>query len=165
MLNLASTHTIKLFKIHMKNQLNYSFFKMNKGCGICCASGIHIVQVFVFVVFYATNIHTLVNNVVNAIFNLYLEILHKQKSPLCSELCCRRGQLQLRSIMKRIFEKKKPPQRFDPLVLLLTRWRGRHLARSLSKGVALLHQGVYYDSCTPCETEVVSPSAISGWSV
>lgn len=58
-----------------------------------------------------------------------------------------------------------PPQRFDPLVLLLTSRRGRLLARFLSKGAALLHQGVYYDSCAPCETDVLSPSAISGWSV
>ena len=36
-------------------------------------------------------------------------------------------------------------------------WRG------LSKGAALLHQGVYYDRDAPCETDVLS--AINGWSV
>lgn len=45
--------------------------------------------------------------------------------------------------------KEKPPQRFDPLVLLITSRRGRLLAR-LSVDARLLHQGVYYDSCAPC---------------
>jgi hypothetical protein len=102
-------------------------------------------------------------DVPGVVFNIYLEVVHrlckdkKPPQPSCSAVGG--GHYRIRYL------KKKPPQRFDPLVLLLASRRGRLLARSLSKGAALLHQRVYYDRDAPCETVVESPSASNGWSV
>lgn len=75
-------------------------------------------------------------NVVRAVvFDVYLKIVHSVLSMMPSRFA--QGE-------------KMPPQRYDPLVLLVTRRRGQLRARFLSKGAALLnHQGVYYDSGAP----------------
>ena len=160
MKTLTHTDFINIFSIHVKHQLDNSFFKCCKDAAVVNISRIHKVAIVNIAVDYVPDKVSIQKQIVDTVVNLYLKILHVRKVPLWF-----RSVMQGANMTENCHEKKKPPQRFDPLVLLLTSRRGRLLARFLSRSAALLHQGVYYDSCAPCETDVLSPSASNGWSV
>lgn len=103
-------------------------------------------------------------DVIGLFFNLYLKVLHRrytdEKAP--SDLRARAvGGGNYRGSM---FE-KRCPLRGLTLLFYFSPAGGGGYWRGLSKGAALLHQGVYYDRDAPCETVVLSLSAINGWSV
>lgn len=147
----------------MKNQFNNSFLKTSKNTTIGGLVRKYCPHTSFSVVFDLAYELVVESKVVKAFLNLNTEIaIHSIKVPPYKNWSTMQGADMGK---EKYANEKKPPQRFDPLVLFLTSRRGRLLARFLSKGATLLHQGVYYDSCAPCETGVLSPSANRGWSV
>jgi len=147
----------------MKHQFNNSFLKRQELAAIVRTIRVRNKETDVCFPIYLTNTLMIKIDIPGVVLNIYLEVLHRlckdKKPPQTFVLAVGGGDYR-----GSMFE-KMPPQRFDPLVLLLASRRGRLLARSLSKGAALLHQRVYYDRDAPCETVVESPSASNGWSV
>ena len=92
-------------------------------------------------------------NVVRAVYDVYLKIVHRHVSTYMTPSTLAQGE-------------KDAPSEVRPSCLTYHSQEGAATSAVPSKGAALLnHQGVYYDSGAPCETVCLSPSEMSGCSV
>lgn len=148
----------------MKDQFNNSFLKRQELATVLGSVRVCDKETDVWFPINLTDTLLVERYVPSLFFNLYLEVLHRrytdEKAP--SDLRARAvGGGNYRGSM---FE-KRCPLRGLTLLFYFSPAGGGGYWRGLSKGAALLHQGVYYDRDAPCETVVLSLSAINGWSV
>lgn len=137
--------------VSMKNQLSDSSLKLFEEPIVGHTLRLNKKSTLFSAVLNVTYEFVLEENVVRAIFDVYLKITH-------SDLC----------MMASTFAQgeKDAPSEVRPSCFTCHSQEGAATSAVPSKGAALLnHQGVYYDSGAPCETVCLSPSEMSGCSV
>lgn len=91
----AHWNLLEFFGVHVKHQFDNSFVESTKESCITSVSRVHKISTINIAIKNMAKKSTVNKEVIDAVVNLDLEILHDEKMPPRLRACCRRGQLQL----------------------------------------------------------------------